>query len=205
MKTAKTITHILFPVFIGLIIGGAIFKNTSAWVSGIVLLIIDIIVGVILQYFIQKPLNEFNYKSNNSSKLYFDSIGGTVERCKELFKRAEILLNSEFNDYLFGIDLNGNKRPLASKHNELLQEILDSSLDAAAAAYLNIDDIIVYPWQRLKKSIQKNIIQDYGEVTPYTTFLFLNDYFAEKYNLILVVYKNQETHFATIEPYIFNL
>lgn len=52
MKVAKTITHLLVMLFIGLIIGGAIVHNTIAWVSGLVLLIIDIIIGCILQYFL---------------------------------------------------------------------------------------------------------------------------------------------------------
>lgn len=43
------LTHILFPVFIGLIIGGAVSGNTSLLVWGIVLLVIDIIIGVALQ------------------------------------------------------------------------------------------------------------------------------------------------------------
>lgn len=69
MKTAKTITHILFPVFIGLIIGGAIFNNTAAWVSGLVLLIVDIIVGIAIQYFMQKPLYSSNYSTRSSLNL----------------------------------------------------------------------------------------------------------------------------------------
>ena len=37
-----------------MIIGGAIAHNTAAWVSGLVLLIIDIFVGIILQYRVDK-------------------------------------------------------------------------------------------------------------------------------------------------------
>lgn len=72
MKIAKTITHILFPVFIGLIIGGAIFNNTAAWVSGLALLIVDIIVGIAIQYFMQKNLSS-NYSTHHSSNplVYF--------------------------------------------------------------------------------------------------------------------------------------
>lgn len=205
MKIAKTITHILFPIFIGLIIGGAIKDNSAAWISGIVLIIIDIIVGIVLQYFLQEEQYTSNYIYLSRSKLYFDSVGGTIERCRELFDRAEELLSSEYNDFMFGIDLEGNKRPLASPNNEILREVLDDSINVVTAILMTIDDVIVYPWERLKKSIQHEILQEYGEVTPYSTFLFLNDYFAEKHNLILVVYKNQETHFATLEPYSFNL
>lgn len=211
MKIAKTITHILFPVFIGLIIGGAIFKNTAAWVSGLVLLIIDIIVGIAIQYFMQKPLYSSNYSSNinsnsstSNSNLNFNSVGGTIERCKELFNKAEPLLNSEYNDGLFGIDLDGNKRPLAgTRHSDFMGEVLDSSVNAATAAYLAIDDLVISPSQYLKKSIQDKIMQEYGELTPYSTFLFLNYSYAKKHNLILVVYKGQETCFGKLEKYTF--
>lgn len=54
MHTVKTITHILFPIFLGLIVGGAILDNTAAWVSGIVLLILDMIVGIGIQYLTEK-------------------------------------------------------------------------------------------------------------------------------------------------------
>ena len=56
----------------------------------------------------------------------------------------------------------------------------------------------------LKKSLQVEIINKYEEVSPYTSFLFLNDYY-KKYNLLLVVYKGQTTCFATPENYKFNL
>ena len=51
MQKAKLITHILFPVFIGLIIGGIIASNNAAWICGIIFLILDIIVGISLQYY----------------------------------------------------------------------------------------------------------------------------------------------------------
>ena len=54
MKVAKVLTHILFPLFVGLIIGGAIRGNTSLIVLGIVLLVLDIIIGVALQRAIEK-------------------------------------------------------------------------------------------------------------------------------------------------------
>lgn len=54
MNVAKLITHILFPVFIGLIIGSAISGNSTLLVWGIVLLVLDIIIGVVLQHAIDK-------------------------------------------------------------------------------------------------------------------------------------------------------
>ena len=54
MNGAKTITHILFPIFIGMIIGCAVSGNSTLLVWGIVLLILDIIIGVALQHAIDK-------------------------------------------------------------------------------------------------------------------------------------------------------
>ena len=54
MNGAKSLTHILFPVFIGLIIGSAVSGNSTLLVWGIVLLVLDIIIGVALQHAIDK-------------------------------------------------------------------------------------------------------------------------------------------------------
>lgn len=71
MRTAIKITHWLGPFFIGLIIGGAIFKNTATWVSGLILLSLDIIIGITLQYFLDKPsyhddFNKFIIEERNA-------------------------------------------------------------------------------------------------------------------------------------------
>lgn len=54
MNGAKTLTHLLFPLFIGFIIGGAISGSTTLWVLGIILLVIDVIVGIALQHAIDQ-------------------------------------------------------------------------------------------------------------------------------------------------------
>lgn len=47
------ITHILLPLFLGLIVGGLIGGSPAIWITGIALLVLDIIVGVALQYLIE--------------------------------------------------------------------------------------------------------------------------------------------------------
>lgn len=54
MNGAKTLTHLLFPLFIGFIIGGAISGTTVLWVLGIILLVLDVIVGIALQRAIEQ-------------------------------------------------------------------------------------------------------------------------------------------------------
>lgn len=69
MESAKALTHILFPVFIGLIVCGAASNNNDLFAWGIFLLILDIIIGICLQYLIDKES-----KSNNDdwSNLSFE-------------------------------------------------------------------------------------------------------------------------------------
>ena len=211
--------YVIIMFCIGLIIGGFSFGNKTIGIIGIIGLVVLTIIGLITNYIKQKSqfVNErqtaFNsYYSTDYSKerittatrSFFDSQINTVERCKELFEKSEILLNSEYNDYMFGVDLEGNKRPLSNKNSAKVKEVLDDSIDLATAAYLSVDDLIVSPWQYLKKSLQIEIINKYKEVSTYTAFLFLNDYY-KKYDLLLVVYKGQTTYFATPENYKFNL
>ena len=51
MRTLLKMTYILPMLFIGLIIGGAVAGDKPAWVSGLVLLLLDIVVGIALQYY----------------------------------------------------------------------------------------------------------------------------------------------------------
>lgn len=211
--------YVIIMFCIGLTIGGFSFGNKTIGIIGIIGVVVLTIIGLITNYIKQK--SQFNnerhtafnsYCSTDYSKKrittatrsFFDSQINTVERCKEMFEKSEILLNSEYNDYMFGIDLEGNKRPLANINNAKVKEVLDDSIDLATAAYLSINDLIVSPWQYLKKSLQIEIVNKYKEVSPYTAFLFLNDYY-KKYDLLLVVYKGQTTYFATPEKYKFNL
>lgn len=65
MKTAKTITHILFALFIGLIFGGLISGNTIAWVSGLILGILDMLIGTALQYCLDRQDSSANIQYDN--------------------------------------------------------------------------------------------------------------------------------------------
>ena len=58
MKALITLTHILFPVLIGLAVGGAVSGNTSLMIWGLALLGLDIIIGITLQNIIDKPYTD---------------------------------------------------------------------------------------------------------------------------------------------------
>ena len=51
MRNLITLTHILSLLFLGLIVGGIIAGNSAAWGWGIALLVIDVIAGIVLQYY----------------------------------------------------------------------------------------------------------------------------------------------------------
>ena len=53
MNTAKTVTHLLFPLLIGVIIGGIVTGSVATIVCCTILLVVDILVGVALQHAIE--------------------------------------------------------------------------------------------------------------------------------------------------------
>ena len=54
MRTLLKITYVLPCFFIGLIIGGAAVGKSAAWISGLILLAADIVLGCILQFIAEK-------------------------------------------------------------------------------------------------------------------------------------------------------
>ena len=78
MKNAKTLTHLLFPLFIGMIIGALILGSSAFLIWGIVLLILDIAVGIFLQHAIDKALYEEMW-----IRLYIE------EKTKQMMDEAE--------------------------------------------------------------------------------------------------------------------
>lgn len=61
MEKIKTLTHVLFPLFVGLIIGSAIEGNTKLLTWSIILLILDIVIGIAMQYKIDNPKIDGRY------------------------------------------------------------------------------------------------------------------------------------------------
>ena len=54
MIFALRITHIFFPFFVGMIIGGLIVHSPAFWITGIALVVLDFIIGSILQYLVEQ-------------------------------------------------------------------------------------------------------------------------------------------------------
>lgn len=86
------------------------------------------------------------------------------------------------------------------KKNYLVKEILNSEIDAATAAYLSIDDVISNP-SLLSEKMLADIQMTYGDVNQTSTFLYLREYFINKFKTTTVVVLSDGTYgFADIRP-----
>lgn len=86
------------------------------------------------------------------------------------------------------------------KQNYLVQEILNSEIDDATAAYLSIDDVITDP-SLLSEQIQADIQLTYGEVNIENTFLYLRQHFIDKHKTTTVIVLQDGSYaFGDIRP-----
>ena len=86
------------------------------------------------------------------------------------------------------------------KKNYLVKEILNSEIDAATAAYLSIDDVISNP-SLLSDKMLADIQMTYGDINQTSTFLYLREYFINKFKTTTVVALSDGTYgFADIRP-----
>lgn len=86
------------------------------------------------------------------------------------------------------------------KKNYLVKEILNNEIDAATAAYLSIDDVISNP-SLLSEKMLADIQMTYGDVNQTSTFLYLREYFINKFKTTTVVALSDGTYgFADIRP-----
>ena len=54
MHKAITVTHILFSIFGGMVVGAVIKGKSSFLILSVILLVTDIVVGITLQYLVSK-------------------------------------------------------------------------------------------------------------------------------------------------------
>lgn len=88
----------------------------------------------------------------------------------------------------------------SSKKNYIVKEILNDSIDAATASYLSIDDVVVDP-TLLSDEIQAKIQMKYGSVNSTSAFLYLREYFINKFKTTTLVALSDGTYaFADIRP-----
>lgn len=86
------------------------------------------------------------------------------------------------------------------KKNYLVKGILNNEIDAATAAYLSIDDVISNP-SLLSEKMLADIQMTYGDVNQTSTFLYLREYFINKFKTTTVVVLSDGTYgFADVRP-----
>lgn len=86
------------------------------------------------------------------------------------------------------------------KKNYLVQEILNSEVDDATAAYLSIDDVITDP-SLLSEQMQADIQLKYGEVNIENTFMYLRQHFIDKLKTTTVIVLQDGSYaFGDIRP-----
>lgn len=136
MEKIKSATYFCAMLFFGLIIGGAIKGNTSAWVSGLVLLIVDIGIGISIQYFINKSHQKTTWSelSENEKKLFqqepskkiHDELqrkGVNVEKViKNSFNKIEQRKDLDCYDAKFDIEENCNQQKQSNTKNVNIAE-----------------------------------------------------------------------------------
>lgn len=70
MRRLVTLTHLLFPLFIGMIIGSVISGNTTMLIWGLILLVLDIFIGISMQHAVDKEAfnDEWNRLSSEEKR-----------------------------------------------------------------------------------------------------------------------------------------
>ncbi len=68
MRTFRTITCLLFPILLGLFLCGLFADNKALWISGIVLLVVDVISGITTQYFIDRNTLYLSYRKSEDEE-----------------------------------------------------------------------------------------------------------------------------------------
>ena len=62
MRKFLTLTYALFPLFLGFVIGGAISGSSTTLTFGIILLVLDVIIGITLQNIVDRASYSNNYE-----------------------------------------------------------------------------------------------------------------------------------------------
>ena len=155
MKKAITVTHILCPIFIGLIICGIITDN-PIWVLGLIYLIADVIVGIVLQHLLEKRY----YKSLVDSA-YEVAIKAAVDETVNKIQKAsksEFAVKSNALDQTVGVEKNAEESKSAkiekSASSKRTERILDyfqnvKGQDSDVEIAPNGQEIITVQYQRL--------------------------------------------------------
>lgn len=141
MRRFITLTHILFPLFVGFIIGGAISGNSGFLTFGIILLVMDVIIGITLQnVFDRSSYSNNNEFSNEHQKVISDFLITKLmqevkaqesehKASREEKRQKRNALCEEFEDAYSILELGGGDKPVSFR---------DMRNDDAGSLLLNV-------------------------------------------------------------------
>lgn len=170
MKTIKTITQLMIPIFLGLIIGGAVAGNSAVWICGLVFLIIDIIVGISIQYSLERrkqDLIEGDYSTSNGTwpdlEVESDALANDMYA---YMRKVEDIMNSPSatayftpKEIVYGIvNLIDARNALTPEEYELVNRIFNKYSSINKRTLFHHDEFISYT---------KRMIAEFDLVAPY--------------------------------------
>lgn len=144
--------------------------------------------------FMQATNNKYTFRFNKQGKLgiYEASTNKQVGFSTYNAQRDSVLKGTNLDERT--VIERGHKK------NYLVQEILNSEIDDATAAYLSIDDVITDP-SLLSEQMQADIQLKYGEVNIENTFLYLRQHFIDKLKTTtIIVLQDGSYAFGDIRP-----
>ena len=123
MKVAKTITILLSCILGGMIIGSIISGNMTSLIWYIIFLVIDVIVGIWIQYSIDKSLSchDSRFKGSGSSMHHISTENARREDAYINNKTREIC-----DEFTRNREANNGKSESLSKFNEAFRRLKDS-------------------------------------------------------------------------------
>lgn len=206
MKGLVTVTHILFPVFIGLTIGGFIFGEPAVWGLGIVLIILDIVVGIILQY-IHERLYSFDEHSVKNFKATLEQACAENKHEKLYESKAEDYEAYEYEEEEEDEGLHGFCEQLDRVYARLKSgggaRLVTGGLTSDEAGELLIGKCIVMPHAPLPHTIARLYavsIEDLaGDKAIVYSFLYRQNSICENVYIFLVHTKEDEVRMFAVE------
>lgn len=183
MKTIKTITQLLVPIFLGLIIGGAVSDNSAVWICGLVFLIIDIIVGISIQYSLERGTQDFIEEDYNTGNgVWPDLEVGSDALANDMYaymRKVEDIMNSPSatayftpKEIVYGIvNLIDAQNALNSGEYQLVNRIFDKYSSMNKRILFHHDEFICYT---------KKMIAEFDLVAPYYKYSGNSDMQFEK-------------------------
>ena len=172
IEKAKKATYFVAMFCLGMILGGAISQITSLWVIGLVLLVLDVIIGIILQ----KKIDD-----NSSSQSYYSNKDELYGEMQDAFKKA--LKESLDYEHRVSIIVQDENKKEYFTRKEIMYAVVN--LVDARNKLPKRDSIYV------ERAFQK--LDDIFSRNEEKILMDKNCYLREAYNLI--------SHFDLIAPY----